>query len=313
MAGEALGRDEHFGDEESRFGVYLVENCPNTQISAAVEKTIWRMVQLGQEVRRILDGGERLNARERRRLRAQAADGEEAADSFTRANLRLVVSRAKTFRGVSGASQADIIQSGNLGLLEAVEGFDPSRDLKFSTYAVWDIRKGIQDGLPGSEGAVSISRGTRQDISSITAHERALEFDLERPPTVEEVAERSGFSVKKVTRLREARGLNFKLTRLNAQLEDGEEVGSLIPDPYAVSPEEAVVSAGITDALYEALGGLSHRQRSFLTRRFGLDGNEPQSYEAMSREEGISPSTVKGVVDRALAKLRDPDVLSRLS
>jgi RNA polymerase primary sigma factor len=231
--------------------------------------------------------------------------GDAARAEFIQCNLRLVVSVARRYEG-AGLGLLDLIQEGNLGLMRAVEGFDHQKGFKFSTYATWWIRQSIGRALADSSRTIRVPSHVREVYSLIDQSTDKLAAELDRQPTVEEVAELSGVSAERVALVRQHRRPLVSLsTPLDAEGET--ELGEIIPDEGAVSPYEAAAAALEKRALTEQLRRLEEREEEVLRARFGLDG-VPLTLAEIGDKMGVTRERVRQIEARALGKLRHPSV-----
>ncbi len=243
--------------------------------------------------------------RERTELNRVVRAGDAARAEFIQCNLRLVVSVARRYEG-AGLGLLDLIQEGNLGLMRAVEGFDHQKGFKFSTYATWWIRQSIGRALADSSRTIRVPSHVREVYSLIDQSTDKLAAELDRQPTVEEVAELSGVSAERVALVRQHRRPLVSLsTPLDAEGET--ELGEIIPDEGAVSPYEAAAAALEKRALTEQLRRLEEREEEVLRARFGIDG-VPLTLAEIGDKMGVTRERVRQIEARALGKLRHPSV-----
>jgi RNA polymerase nonessential primary-like sigma factor len=227
--------------------------------------------------------------------RVQAGDA-EARRRMIEANLRLVVTVARPYVG-RGVLLMDLIAEGNLGLIRAVEKFDPARRLRFSTYAVWWIRDAVQSAVMNQGRTVRVPVHVLRELAQILREERELASRLGTPPSLEQVAAAVGKSVQDVAELFR---INERVGSLDAALEAGERalIGQIQETEESPSP-----NAISGDRLATALAQLGERQRVVLQRRFGLDGTPVQSLAEIGRDLGISRERARQIHAEALKKL----------
>jgi RNA polymerase nonessential primary-like sigma factor len=227
--------------------------------------------------------------------RVQAGDA-EARRRMIEANLRLVVTVARPYVG-RGVLLMDLIAEGNLGLIRAVEKFDPQRRLRFSTYAVWWIREAVQSAVMNQGRTVRVPVHVLRELAQILREERELAARLGTPPSLEQVAAAVGKSVQDVAELFR---INERVGSLDAALEAGERalIGQIqdaeeSPAPNAINGER----------LATAVAQLGERQRAVLQRRFGLDGTPVQSLAEIGRDLGISRERARQIQAEAFKRL----------
>ena len=251
-----------------------------------------------------------LTKAEEQRLARLIEQGDESAKRhMVEANLRLVVSIAKKYRG-HGVPFTDLNQEGTLGLVRAVEKFEWQRDLKFSTYATWWIRQAVQRAVANQSRTIRVPVHIHDRMRKVDRARREAEVRLGRAATVEEVAKQAQVAVEDVDALDEVRTSTVSLHQPAAV--DGEtELGDLLPDADA-EPVDDVVAVGLrADALRSALSRLSPRTRRVLELRYGLAGGEPMNLDVIGREVGLTRERVRQLEVEGLAELaRMPDVAS---
>ena len=227
---------------------------------------------------------------------------DEARATLIEANLRLVVKIAHDFKGL-GLPLLDLISEGNIGLMRAVEKFDPSKGAKFSSYAAWWIKQSMRRALANQSRVIRIPVQSAGKINKIKSVKMKLAEQLGREPTDEEIAANLGFSGRTVTGLRLADLRTFSLHDPIQQGEDG-EFQDIIPDQGAMTPDRILGDEESVHRLLSLLSQLEDRERLILQLRFGLDGKRPKTLEEVSQEIHRTRERVRQIQNQALAKLR---------
>jgi RNA polymerase primary sigma factor len=224
--------------------------------------------------------------------RARAGD-QRARKELVERNLRLVVSVAKKYRGM-GLPFEDLMQEGNLGLLRAVEKFDPELGHRFSTYVVWWIRQAIGRAVADKGHAIRVPAHMGEKIRKMIRTSNELSAELGREPTDEEVAERLGWKIEEVRDAKEA--IPDATTSLNGPLgpvEDASEIGEFVEDERASDTAGEVMGEMERASLKEAIERLPERHRYVLIRRYGLDDREPATLAELGEELKVSRERVR--------------------
>src|SRR5687768_16032723 len=242
-----------------------------------------------------IDKGKLLKHAEEIDLSKKAKAGDKGArQRLIEKNLRLVVSVAKKYRGM-GLPFEDLIQEGNIGLMKAVEKFDPDRGWRFSTYATWWVRQAVQRAVADKGRTIRVPVHMGDKIRKMARAYNELSAKMEREPTDEEVAERLGWAPEQV---RDVKGAMPDATSFNQPLtsdSDATEIGELIEDERASEVAGTVIGEMEMDWLAEAVERLPERHRYVLIKRYGLGDEETATLAQLSDELGISRERVRQV------------------
>ncbi len=263
------------------------------------EKEFGAIVQYGQQATDDFTKG-LISYPERERAEAEAA---AARERMVRSNLRLVVNIAKKY-AKRGVPINDLINEGNLGLIRAVEGFDPGQNTRFSTYASWWIKQAIKRSLINSDKPIHIPAYMVEMISRFRhASERFLEAEG-RPASMEELAEKLDMTVAKVNHIRSA----VKAVSTPTQDTDdmtGAALTEGLADDRTPLPEDAMSNESETSRVVALLDDLDERESKILRLRYGLDGGEPMTLKEIGKQINLTRERVRQIEGEALKKIKE--------
>ena len=236
-------------------------------------------------------------------------EGSEASERLTQSNLRLVVSVARKFLN-RGMPLLDLIQEGNLGLMRAVQKFDPHRGYKFSTYATWWIRQAVSRSLADQGRTIRLPVHIVERLNKLNRAERELLLELDREPTLQEVADELEWDTDTVLQLR-----NQRQRTISLETPVGEEDSTLedfIPDNVSKTPDEIALRLLTRDDVLQAMEDLPPRLRLLLLLRFGFYDDRPRTLEEVGVELGVTRERVRQLERQALRRLRESQSLPNL-
>jgi RNA polymerase primary sigma factor len=227
---------------------------------------------------------------------------EKARSHLIRANLRLVVKIARDYSGY-GVSLNDLISEGNIGLMQAVERFDPEKGGKFSTYGAWWIKQSVKRALANQSKTIRLPVHMVDKIARMRRIASMLAEALGREPSDDEIAAELGLPRQKIAMLKQAAQ---RQTSLDAPVGEGEVKlqGDIVTDESAPDPLEALTEKNLREQIGDLLHVLNERERKIIDDRFGLNGLKPMLLEDVGREFGVSRERIRQLQNVALAKMR---------
>ena len=288
--------------------VYLQQIGKVALLTAEEEVELAKRIEAGlfaaERMRRTEDATEQLSPQLRRDLRWIVCDGERAKNHLLKANLRLVVSRAKRYTG-RGMPFLDLIQEGNLGLIRAVEKFDYTKGYKFSTYATWWIRQAITRAMADQARTIRIPVHMAELINKLGRLRCELLQDWGREPTPEELAKEMDITPQKMLAIQ-----HYAMEPISLDQTIGDEgdcpLGEFIEDSQAVVAIDAVSFTLLQDHLQSVLATLSEREAGIVRLRFGLIDGQPRTLDEVGQVYGVTRERIRQIEFRTMSKLRQP-------
>lgn len=275
---------------------------PQSDDSGDVSRSLASGDSLGAYIREI-SKFKPLATEEEKVVGRRIQEGDEAAlNRLVEANLRFVVSYAKRYRGL-GLSFLDLIHEGNLGLIEAAKRFDPERNVRFISYAVWWIRQAIFHALAEHSRLFRLPEKVSGQVSRVGTVRDRLAAELERPPTNEEVAKEAELSEEEVENLLRIAGEGLSLSTEVG--EDGNlELGDMLEQDTIPPVELEMIRDSFTKQIQQVVGELDEKERDVMRMRFGLDGEEPRTLQEIGESLGLSRERIRQIESKAKEKLR---------
>ncbi len=291
-------------DDSNTIALYFREIDRTPLLTVEEERELAREIEAGNRAREQLQQQRAVGEEVRQALEAAIAAGERARQQMIKANTRLVVSIAKQYMR-QGVPLSDLIQEGNLGLIQAVERFDPDKGTRFATYATWWIRQAVARALGEQTTAVRLPAHILQERRRLYRVRNRLRQELARKPTIEEIAEEADTDPKKVKLV--LNGWRDTLSLEEMTFTGAEEEGNwgeFLEDSTLPQPTEAVLHAQLRGEIEELFQGLTPREARVLEMRYGLkDGQEHRLVDIARRFE-LTRERIRQIEGDALRKLR---------
>ena len=301
------------GNTADTVRMYLKEIGRVDLLTVDDERRLAQAIDEGNRAAVMLDAeheGAVIDPADDRRMMRTVTAGQRAKNELIQANLRLVVSIAKRYSG-RGMQFLDLIQEGNMGLMRAVDKFDHTKGFKFSTYATWWIRQAITRSIADQARTIRIPVHMVESMNRVLRMQRQMHQELEREPTLDELADRCGLSTE---RIREILRISQDPLSLDSPVgeEEDSNLADFIEDLTADVPADMATKRMLTQAVEEALGELTEREQEIVRMRFGLEDGQARTLEDVGREFGVTRERIRQIEAKTLAKLRHPMRSQRL-
>lgn len=247
-----------------------------------------------------------LSAEEEQKLSINVLQGDiQAKKVLIESNLRLVVSIAKRYLG-RGMSMQDLIQEGNLGLIKAINKFDPTRGYKLSTYATWWIKQSITRAIADQSRTIRLPVHMVETINRIKRTSRELEQEFGREPTIAELALRLNESEEKITEINNLIQAPLSLETPVGEEENDSTFGMFLFDKTEKSPTDSAINNNLQEKIRKALSTLTPREETVIRLRYGIDDNKPKTLEEVGEIFNVTRERIRQIEAKALRKLRHP-------
>lgn len=285
---------------------YFRESARHRLLAPDHERTLTQAVKRGRVARKKLTRATRtLPAAEQKKLRAEIDRGMEARDELVRANARLVISIAKRYQNL-GLPLMDLIQEGNIGLLRAIDRFEPSRGLRLSTYATWWVRQAINRAVANQGRAIRLPAYLQDRLHKMYRVSQDLEQTLGRAPNDDELADSLDVAPTDIHALRSAA---VPVSSLDEPLSDEDDESPLaqLEDSEVVPLDDLVARRLLRESMERALEELPARYAMIVRMRYGMDGDRPRTLEDIAQKLNLSRERVRQIERDAFTRLRMQD------
>jgi RNA polymerase primary sigma factor len=299
---ESAAADEGEFDTVAHF---FRESARHKLLAPARERELTEAVKRGRISRKRLAAGRSLSAANRQKLHTVIAQANEARDELVRANARLVISIAKRYQNL-GLPLMDLIQEGNIGLLRAIDRFEPARGLRLSTYATWWVRQAINRAVANQGRTVRLPAYLQDRLHKMQRVAQDLEQTLGRAPNDEELAEILAITPEDVHSMRTAA---VPVSSLDDPISDDDDESPVaqIEDTEVIPLDELVARHMLREAMERALEELPARYAMILRMRYGIDGDKPRTLEYIAQKLNLSRERVRQIERDAFSRLRLQD------
>ncbi len=302
---ETDDRGEEDQGEFDTVAHYFRESARHKLLPADHERRLTEAVKDGRLARKRLAGNRTLSANVQRKLRVTIEQADEARDELVRANARLVISIAKRYQNL-GLPLLDLIQEGNIGLLRAIDRFEPARGLRLSTYATWWVRQAINRAVANQGRTVRLPAYLQDRLHKMQRVTQDLEQTLGRAPNDEELADALTITAEEVHTMRVAA---VPVTSLDDPFSDDEDDSPIaqLEDTEVIPLDELVARRMLREAMERALEELPARYAMILRMRYGMDGDKPRTLEYIAQKLNLSRERVRQIERDAFTRLRLQD------